>query len=361
MTCRRAFLFQRSRIMRNAAQKAFACLSSERGRVGRAWPSPALSKDKMAFAKERRRTKSFRDPKEHLFCSPQSARFSRQKGPAALDAPQGRIACRRQNMAQPCRTASPTHILGENSRSIYPAYHRGRRRRRTEDKTLPHTVSRLQRYMRYIINDLRRRPFFPPHMGCLARAPHPPLFRQTRQLSGCFRPPMRRLRAEMDAIAHARDNSRPSDGCRACRHSGRLAHCGRCQIHASSTDRSLSAIRHFSALREKPMPRFSMRGESIPDERGLCFSRDSAHFVRHQIGSDIKRIVFNRRTRRASRRPPSVAAAQRPNRVQDARTDGARSQPSSFPSVSVPFPFSYKCRNSTAQKVKSHSSAVSSA
>lgn len=228
-------------------------------------------------------------------------------------------------------------------------------------QTPPRTVSRLQRYMRYIINDLRRRPVFPPHMGCPARAPHPPLFRQTRQLSGCFRPPMRRLRAEMDAIAHARDNSRPSDGCRACRHSGRLAHCGRCQIHASSTDRSLSAIRHFSALRKKPMPRFSMRGESIPDERGLCFSRDSAHFVRHQIGSDIKRIVFNRRTRRASRRPPSVAAAQRPNHVQDARTDGARSQPSSFPSVSVPFPFSYKCRNSTAQKVKSHSSAVSSA
>lgn len=154
-------------------------------------------------------------------------------------------------------------------------------------QTPPRTVSRLQRYMRYIINDLRRRPLFPLHMGCPARAPHPPLFRQTRQLSGRFRPPMRRLRAEMDVIAHTRDNSRPSDGCRACRHSSRLAHCGRCQIHALNTDRSLSAIRHFSALREKPMPRFSMRDESFPDERGLCFSRDSAHFVRHQIGSDI--------------------------------------------------------------------------
>lgn len=120
MTCRRAFLFQRSRIMRNAAQKTFACLSSERGRVGRAWPSPALSKDKMAFAKERRRTKSFRDPKEHLFCSPQSARFSRQKGPAALDAPQGRIACRRQNMAQPCRTASPTRIWERTAAQYAP-------------------------------------------------------------------------------------------------------------------------------------------------------------------------------------------------------------------------------------------------
>lgn len=120
MTCRRAFLFQRSRIMRNAAQKAFACLSSERGRVERVWPSLAFSKDKMAFAKERRRTKPFRGPKEHLFCSPQSARFSRQKGPAAHQAPQGRIACRRQNMAQPCRTASPTRIWERTAAQYAP-------------------------------------------------------------------------------------------------------------------------------------------------------------------------------------------------------------------------------------------------
>ena len=120
MTCRRAFLFQRSRIMRNAAQKAFACLSSERGRVERVWPSLAFSKDKIAFAKERRRTKPFRGPKEHLFCSPQSARFSRQKGPAAHQAPQGRIACRRQNMAQPCRTASPTRIWERTAAQYAP-------------------------------------------------------------------------------------------------------------------------------------------------------------------------------------------------------------------------------------------------
>ena len=120
MTCRRAFLFQRSRIMRNAAQKAFACLSSERGRVERVWPSLAFSKDKIAFAKERRRTKPFRGPKEHLFCSPQSARFSRQKGPAAHQAPQGRIACRRQNMAQPCLTASPTRIWERTAAQYAP-------------------------------------------------------------------------------------------------------------------------------------------------------------------------------------------------------------------------------------------------
>lgn len=120
LTCRRAFLFQRSRIMRNAAQKAFACLSSERGRVERVWPSLAFSKDKIAFAKERRRTKPFRGPKEHLFCSPQSARFSRQKGPAAHQAPQGRIACRRQNMAQPCRTASPTRIWERTAAQYAP-------------------------------------------------------------------------------------------------------------------------------------------------------------------------------------------------------------------------------------------------
>lgn len=106
--------------MRNAAQKAFACLSSERGRVERVWPSLAFSKDKIAFAKERRRTKPFRGPKEHLFCSPQSARFSRQKGPAAHQAPQGRIACRRQNMAQPFRTASPTRIWERTAAQYAP-------------------------------------------------------------------------------------------------------------------------------------------------------------------------------------------------------------------------------------------------
>lgn len=183
-------------------------------------------KGQNGFAKERRRTKPFlKRPEGTLFCSLQFTRFSAER-PCGTSSAAGPYGMPPPNMAQPCRT-------------------------------------------RYIINDLRRRPFFPPHMGCPARAPHPPLFRQTRQLSGCFRPPMRRLRAEMDAIAHARDNSRPSDGCRACRHSSRLAHCGRCQIHASSTDRSLSAIRHFSALREKPMPRFSMRDESFPDEHGL--------------------------------------------------------------------------------------------
>lgn len=159
----------------------------------------------MAFEKERRRTKPFRDPKEHLFCSPQSARFSRQKGPAALDAPQGRIACRRQNMAQPCRTASPTRIWERTAAQYAPHTQRTQTPPHGGQDAAAHG-SRLQRYMRYIINDLRRRPFFPPHMGCPARAPHPPLFRQTRQLSGCFRPPMRRLRAKMDAIAHARDN-----------------------------------------------------------------------------------------------------------------------------------------------------------
>ena len=86
----------------------------------RVWPSLAFSKDKIAFAKERRRTKPFRGPKEHLFCSPQSARFSRQKGPAAHQAPQGRIACRRQNMAQPCRTASPTRIWERTAAQYAP-------------------------------------------------------------------------------------------------------------------------------------------------------------------------------------------------------------------------------------------------
>ena len=289
MTCRRAFLFQRSRITRNATQKAFARLSSERGRVGRAWPSPALSKDKMAFAKERRRRRSpfGNGQEEHLFCSLQFTRFSAER-PCGTSSAAGPYCMPPPKYGTALSDGVANTHMGENSRVIIrPAHHRERRRRRTEDKTLPRTVSRLQRYMRYIINDLRRRPLFPLHMGCPARAPHPPLFRQTRQLSGHFRPPMRRLRAEMDVIAHTRDNSRPSDGCRACRHSSRLAHCGRCQIHALNTDRSLSAIRHFSALREKPMPRFSMRDESFPDERGLCFNRDSAHFVRHQIGSDI--------------------------------------------------------------------------
>ena len=120
MMCRRAF-FQRSRITRNAAQKAFARLSSERGRVERAWPSPAFSKDKMAFAKERRRMRSpfGNGPKEHFFAACNSPAFQ-QKGPAAHQAPQGRIACRRQNMAQPCRTASPTRIWERTAAQYAP-------------------------------------------------------------------------------------------------------------------------------------------------------------------------------------------------------------------------------------------------
>lgn len=122
-------------------------------------------KGQNGFAKERRRTKPFlKRPEGTLFCSLQFTRFSAER-PCGTSSAAGPYGMPPPNMAQPCRT-------------------------------------------RYIINDLRRRPFFPPHMGCPARAPHPPLFRQTRQLSGCFRPPMRRLRAEMDAIAHARDNSR---------------------------------------------------------------------------------------------------------------------------------------------------------
>ena len=237
--------------MRNAAQRAFARLSSERsgGGVGRAY----FPKGKMAFAKERRRGKALSGPEGTPFLQSAIHRFSTER------------PCGASSAAGPYCTSPPkygtalsdgvanTH-MGENSRAIRPAYHRERRRRRTEDETLPRTVSRPQRYMRYITNDLHRRPFFPPQMGCPAHAPHPPLFRQTRQLSGCFRPPMRRLRAVMDAIAHTRDNSRPSDGCRAYRHSGRLAHCGRCQIHASSTDRSLSGIfQHCGKSRCPPL------------------------------------------------------------------------------------------------------------
>lgn len=170
-------------------------------------------KGQNSFRKRAQEDEALSGPKGTPFLQSTIRPLLSPERPCGADAPQGRIACRRQNMAQHCRTASPTHILGENSRSIYPAYHRGRRRRRTEDKTLPHTVSRLQRYMRYIINDLRRRPFFPPHMGCPGPRAASDAFPSNTAAFRLFPPPMRRLRAEMDAIAHARDNSRPSDGC----------------------------------------------------------------------------------------------------------------------------------------------------
>lgn len=133
MTCRRAFLFQRSRITRNATQKAFARLSSERGRVGRAWPSPALSKDKMAFAKERRRRRSpfGNGQEEHLFCSLQFTRFSAERpcgtssaaGPYCMPPPKygtalsdgrrqhayGREQPRNNTPRTPQRTQTPPH------------------------------------------------------------------------------------------------------------------------------------------------------------------------------------------------------------------------------------------------------------
>ena len=147
-------------------------------------------------------------PKEHFFAACNSPAFE-QKGPAAHQAPQGRIACRRQNMAAGLVGRRRQHAYGREQPLNTP-----RIPQRTQ--TPPRTVSRLQRYMRYIINDLRRPPALPAAHGLSGPARRvPPLFRQTRRLPGCFRPPMRRLRAEIDAIAHARDNSRPSDGCRA--------------------------------------------------------------------------------------------------------------------------------------------------
>lgn len=252
MTCRRAFSFSKKPNHEKRRAKGFRppFFGTQRGGE---WDGHIFQKAKWLSQKSAGGAKPFRGPKEHLFCSLQFTRFSTER------------PCGASSAAGPYCTSPPkygtalsdgvanTH-MGENSRAIRPAYHRERRRRRTEDETLPRTVSRPQRYMRYITNDLHRRPFFPPQMGCPAHAPHPPLFRQTRQLSGCFRPPMRRLRAVMDAIAHTRDNSRPSDGCRAYRHSGRLAHCGRCQIHASSTDRSLSGIfQHCGKSRCPPL------------------------------------------------------------------------------------------------------------
>lgn len=58
-------------------------------------------------------------PKEHFFAACNSPAFQ-QKGPAAHQAPQGRIACRRQNMAQPCRTASPTRIWERTAAQYAP-------------------------------------------------------------------------------------------------------------------------------------------------------------------------------------------------------------------------------------------------
>ena len=165
----------------------------------------------------------------------------------------------------------PNTHMGENSRAIIrPAYHRERRRRRTEDEALPRTVSRPQRYMRYIINDLRRRPLFPLHMGCPARAPRPPLFRQTRQLSGCFRPPMRRLRAKMDVIAHTRDNPpsvRRMPSIQAFGPAGALWPLPNPRLeHRPQLVRNLA---FFSTAGKADALRFSMRNKSFPDERGL--------------------------------------------------------------------------------------------
>lgn len=121
--------------MRNAAQKAFACLSSERGRVERAWPSPALSKDKMAFAKERRRRRSpFGTTRRSTFCSLQVTRFSAER-PCGASSAAGPYCIPPPKYGTALSDGVPNTHMGENSRAIRPAYHRERRRRRTEDET----------------------------------------------------------------------------------------------------------------------------------------------------------------------------------------------------------------------------------
>ena len=224
--------------MRNAAQRAFARLYSERsgGGVGRAY----FPKGKMAFAKERRRGKALSGPEGTPFLQ------------SAIHPLFNRKALRRIK-----RRRAVLHIAAKIWHSLV-----GRRRQHAYGREQPRNTPRIP-----------QRTQTPPHGGRDAaahgfppaavyavhnkRSASPavlPAANGTRQLSGCFRPPMRRLRAVMDAIAHTRDNSRPSDGCRAYRHSGRLAHCGRCQIHASSTDRSLSGIfQHCGKSRCPPL------------------------------------------------------------------------------------------------------------